>query len=153
MQIYKISFEKTDKVYIGATKNTAKDRLYNHISGTKSLISKAIREYVEPSISILKETDDIEELYLFEQIYISEFNSLHPNGFNMTSGGIGVHGLNIEEFTPPGRPKAHPLLKKVPICLKLPNWIIIKLSESTESRAKIIEDALIDVYGYKKPDV
>jgi hypothetical protein len=109
MQIYKIAFEQTDKVYIGVSKNTAKDRLYNHISGTKSLISKA--------------------------------------------RGIGVNDLNIEEFTPPGRPKSHPLLKKVPICLKLPNWIITKLSESTESRAKIIEDALIDFYGYKKPDV
>ena len=154
MQIYKISFDKTNKVYIGVSKNTADERLISHKSGEKSLISKAIREYGNPIVDILKETDDIEELYLFEQIYISQYNSLHPNGFNMVSGGIGVHGLDINEFKSPGRPVAHPLLKKRMIAIRLPEWVIKWMDAQPDTnRAILIEDAMKKIHKINSPEL
>jgi len=152
MQIYKISFDKTDKVYIGVSKNTAENRLVSHKSGEKSLISKAIREYGNPIVNILKETSDIEELYLFEQIYIAQFNSLHPNGFNMVSGGIGVHGLDIKEFKSPGRPVAHSLLKKRMIAIRLPEWLIKWMDDQPgTNRAILIEEAIQKIHKIHPP--
>jgi hypothetical protein len=50
-----------------------------------------------------------------------------------------------------GRPKADPLLKKNPICLKLPQWLIDKLNQQTESKAIQIEKALCKFYNWRKP--
>jgi hypothetical protein len=52
-----------------------------------------------------------------------------------------------------GRKPAHPLLKKEPMPLKLPRWLINKLNEEPESRAVLIEEALKQVHGWKKPEV
>jgi hypothetical protein len=50
-----------------------------------------------------------------------------------------------------GRPKASPELKKNPICLKLPQWLIDKLNQQTESKAIQIEKALCKFYNWRKP--
>lgn len=52
-----------------------------------------------------------------------------------------------------GRKPAHPLLKKKPMPLKLPRWLIGRLDEEPESRAVLIENALKEKFGWTPPDV
>ena len=50
-----------------------------------------------------------------------------------------------------GRPKAALNLKKMPISLKLPKWLIEWLDSQNQSRAVLIEKALIKQFNIKKP--
>ena len=52
-----------------------------------------------------------------------------------------------------GRKPAHPLLKKEMISLKLPRWLIDRIDEEQESRAVMIETALLEKHGWIPPDV
>lgn len=51
-----------------------------------------------------------------------------------------------------GRKPASPAMKKVPISLKLPQWLIDRMGEESESRAVLIETALRRVHGWHPPD-
>lgn len=80
--------------YIGQTVNTLKERAKNIISGTGykkcPLFWKAIEKYGWKNfkIEILEEVR-IEELNEIEQFFILKFNTLAPNGYNLTVGGEG----------------------------------------------------------------
>lgn len=52
-----------------------------------------------------------------------------------------------------GRKPAPPMLKKEPISLKLPRWLIEWMVDQPESRAVLIEDALKRRHKIKPPDV
>jgi len=88
--IYKITNLTENKVYIGQTKQSSEKRFKRHKSGIRGS-NKFIRE------SYLKNHDlIIEELFYcfndydlnyFEKLFIAEYNSLYPNGYNLTSGG------------------------------------------------------------------
>lgn len=52
-----------------------------------------------------------------------------------------------------GRPELNPLLKKRQVGLQLPEWMIAKLDEMDEPRQAIIEQALIDNFGWTPPVV
>ena len=95
--LYKISFNDTNKVYIGITSRDVYKRFNEHCkSTTKSLIANAIRKHgVEnTTLTILLESNDYDELLLLEQVSILEHGSITPNGYNITKGGEGVLGLN-----------------------------------------------------------
>ncbi len=51
-----------------------------------------------------------------------------------------------------GAPKKPPLLKKEPINVKLPRWLIEWLDDQPESRAVLIEDALKRRHKLKPPE-
>ena len=51
-----------------------------------------------------------------------------------------------------GRPPADPDLKKIPVNLKLPAYIVDWLREQDESQAVLIEQALLDTYDIPTPD-
>jgi group I intron endonuclease len=73
-------------------------RIAEHvINGGCRLLDNAISKYgIENfKIEILKECN-FEELDLFEQLYISTFNSMHPNGYNIRAGG-SFNSLHCEE--------------------------------------------------------
>lgn len=80
------------KSYIGQTINSLKVRAVNLISGNGykkcSLFWKAIQKYGWPNfqVEILEETE-IENLNEQEIYYIAKYNSLAPNGYNLTKGG------------------------------------------------------------------
>jgi group I intron endonuclease len=96
MQLYKISFSTTPKVYIGISKRSAKLRFQAHCNKNvkiKSLIHKAIQKYGNPILTILGEFDNWELLCLAEQEAIEKFNSRVPNGYNITIGGEGAVGV------------------------------------------------------------
>lgn len=56
-------------------------------------ISVAIREHGRDAFQVTKICDcRLEDMDKLEQFYIKEFNTLHPNGYNMTEGGAtGKH--------------------------------------------------------------
>ena len=50
-----------------------------------------------------------------------------------------------------GRPPAPPMLKKEPISVKLPKWLIEWMDSQPESRAVLIEDAICKRHKIKPP--
>lgn len=50
-----------------------------------------------------------------------------------------------------GRKPAPPNLKKNPVLVKLPQWLIDWTAAQTQSRAVLIEEALKEVHGLKTP--
>jgi len=51
-----------------------------------------------------------------------------------------------------GRKRMHPMLKKEPINLKLPRWLLDWLGEQPKSRAVLIEDALKAHHKIQPPE-
>lgn len=96
MIIYKITNKINGKVYIGQTIQTLNSRKNEH----KKMVRKktnlplynAINKYGEENFSIIQidEADSSEELNVKEQYYIKHYNSMSPNGYNLTSGGAGT---------------------------------------------------------------
>lgn len=89
--IYKFTNKINNKIYIGQSKNIEtryKRHLYDAKNGATTVFHAAIRKYgIENfSFEIVKECK-IEELDELEKFYISNFNSLIPNGYNMQTGG------------------------------------------------------------------
>lgn len=52
-----------------------------------------------------------------------------------------------------GRKPAPPELKKIPVGLKLPRWLVEWMREQPESQAVLIEDALKRRHKLKTPEV
>lgn len=94
--IYIITFEGTDRVYIGQSINI-EDRWSSHLSLMKkntaaSKLQDAYNIFGTPTFSILEKCAS-DKLDTLEVCYIQEFNSI-DNGFNTCSGGnvySGVH--------------------------------------------------------------
>lgn len=91
-QVYKITNTITNQSYIGITKHTfrirynSRDDWWNkthNIYLKNSVLCYGIDNF---SVTILKETD-MENLEELEIAYIKQYNTVYPNGFNMTSGG------------------------------------------------------------------
>jgi hypothetical protein len=51
----------------------------------------------------------------------------------------------------PGRPPADPILKKNPVTVKLPQWLVEWTAGQPESRAVLIERAMRLVYRINPP--
>lgn len=92
--IYSLTNIKNGKRYIGKSVNIQK-RYYAHISESKNSklkaynfeISKALREFPNDFILEILEECDVNDLFEKEKYYIKKYNSLIPNGYNMTEGG------------------------------------------------------------------
>lgn len=107
--IYKIYNDINDKLYIGQTVRTIRHRFLQHIHSSKTasnstmIIPKAINKYGADNFHIEEvekiECDTSEELYNIlnqkEQYYISLYNSIRPNGYNIRSGGDNADNLKI----------------------------------------------------------
>lgn len=79
------------KSYIGQTSDYI-IRTSSHLQGNSTcrLFSNAIKKYGWNNFThdILIENLSIEEATKYEEFYISEHNTLAPNGYNLTSGGL-----------------------------------------------------------------
>lgn len=101
--IYKLTNSKNGKSYIGYTSQSVKRRVEQHNQDARKGLNgcpklwPAIRKYGIDSFSIeiLENTDNLEEIWIREQFYISEYNTLN-DGYNANKGGIGSPPLSNE---------------------------------------------------------
>jgi len=105
MIIYKSTNKVNGKIYIGQTINSLESRIKNHIKESKKEnvirpFLKAIKKYgIENfSFEIIDHANNLDELNEKEIIWISEFNSILPNGYNITGGGQGKKLKTTDEF-------------------------------------------------------
>ena len=98
--IYKVVNTVNGKIYIGQTTRNINLRINAHNSSGFCLHS-AINKYGKENFiwSILEHCDSKEELDEMEFHYIKQYNSLAPNGYNLTLGGDGVVGLHHSDET------------------------------------------------------
>ena len=91
--IYKAENVDNGKVYIGKTSNF-KERKWQHercYEKEDCRFHRAIQKHGNNKFNwkIIDEADSLEKAYELEKKYIKEYNSFHPNGYNMTKGGAG----------------------------------------------------------------
>jgi group I intron endonuclease len=95
--IYKITNLITGKVYIGQTKHSIEKRFKEHIRTSFSddrphgYIHKSIRKYGIENFSVeqIDSAKTHDELNEKERYWITQEDSLSPNGYNLVSGGKG----------------------------------------------------------------
>lgn len=103
--IYKITNKINGKVYIGQTRQTIKARFNRHIQRALNephydyALCNAMRKYGIESfeIELVEKVNDESELNDREIYWIDYFNSVSPNGYNMTYGGGGTNGYEHKE--------------------------------------------------------
>lgn len=90
MIIYKITNKINGKCYIGQTIQTLEQRWYKHLHDSRCpAIRDALIKYGEDNfaIEVIDTAETIEELNEKEVHWISFFNSIAPNGYNLQDGG------------------------------------------------------------------
>ena len=93
IHIYKIYFPTSKKCYIGQTIAFEK-RMRQHIEA-ESVVGRAMRKHDDWQISILHTVKTKAQANLVEIEEIRNYNSVSPNGYNLTHGGEG--GICSEE--------------------------------------------------------
>ena len=92
MLIYKITNKLNGQIYVGQTIRTLEERWYEHCKNISecSALSQAIHKYGKESfvVEAIYAASSIEELNQKEQEFIKFYNTLRPNGYNLTSGGL-----------------------------------------------------------------
>lgn len=99
--IYKITNNINQKIYIGYTTQSISKRMNQHRNddiGHDTVLGRAIAKYKWENFSyeVIEECEDREKLLELERYYIKLYNSIVPNGYNMTPGGERLFG----EFNP-----------------------------------------------------
>lgn len=92
MFVYRIVNMINGKCYVGKTTQSLECRIERHLDGKGSqLVSQAINKYGRDNFrsEILEELLTIEELNLREMFWIKHYDSVSPNGYNLTVGGDG----------------------------------------------------------------
>lgn len=84
--IYMIKNNINQKVYIGQSINSY-SRFKQHCRDKKSLIGRAIQKHGEENFSFIVLEKQVENYNEKEKYYIAFYNSLSPNGYNLTEGG------------------------------------------------------------------
>lgn len=93
MIIYKATNISNNKSYIGLTTRSLRERQLEHFRHAEienTYFHRAIIKYGKDSFKweiIDDSAKDIETLKKLEEYYIQKFNTLAPNGYNITSGG------------------------------------------------------------------
>lgn len=94
MSIYKV-LSPSNKIYIGQTKNNVSKRWSQHVNESNSnkehccrALNAAIKKYGPDSFKLEIIWQGLEdELNEKEKYYIEFYNSMYPNGYNLTLGG------------------------------------------------------------------
>lgn len=96
MTVYVITNKINNKKYIGITSKTIKERFKAHKKNAEKKINRYLYDsmnkygYDNFEIELLDDTcSKWEELQEKERFYIKQYNTMYPNGYNMTTGGDG----------------------------------------------------------------
>ena len=98
MIIYVITNTINGKPYVGQTTRTLNERIFEHMHCRKTCIGKAIQKYgwINFSVEVVEVCDTIEQLNEREKFWIAKYNSIAPNGYNLTEGGKnGTHSAEV----------------------------------------------------------
>ncbi len=102
MIIYKITNTIPDKngkfkAYVGQTSRSLKKRFNEHAKCRSSAIGKAIQKYKREhfTVEVLEECETVEQANKREKYWIGFYNTIAPNGYNLTDGG--QHCIPSEE--------------------------------------------------------
>lgn len=105
MIVYRATNKTNGKQYIGYTTKTLDERIKNHTYKSKCMTDKsyfylfkqALRKYGIDNFEwdILEQCSSKEECCIKEIYYINQYNTISPNGYNLTEGGNG--GIQSEE--------------------------------------------------------
>lgn len=91
IKIYKVTNLINKKMYVGITKDSLKDRWYahSHKSSHCRYLNNAIQKYSKENFSIeeLYTCFDEEHANEMEPYFISYYNTMVPNGYNLREGG------------------------------------------------------------------
>ena len=93
--IYCIYFPTSNKRYIGQTGNI-KIRIFQHIKRDYP-VGRALRKYNDWRVHVLHTVKTRDEANRIEIEEIRNFNSVAPNGYNLTRGGDGTDGHKHSE--------------------------------------------------------
>ena len=88
----------TGEQYVGDHTINIKEKKYYQGSG--KYLARAIKKYGEPNFfkEILEWFETRQEAFNSQEKYIKQFNTLVPNGYNISpKGGLGVSGCHSEE--------------------------------------------------------
>ena len=105
MLIYKATNIINNKSYIGLTTRTLQERKLEHLRHIKTentYFHRAINEYGKDNFlwEIIDDTpSSIKELKEKESYYIQYFNTLAPNGYNITTGGELIKIENRRDYS------------------------------------------------------
>ena len=100
--VYKITNTRNNKSYIGISiHEPEKGRIKKHLSGSKGgsrLIARAVKKYGKDAFTyeILEANVFDEFLPDLEVAYIAHYNTVAPDGYNLTSGGDKHKKLSAE---------------------------------------------------------
>ena len=93
MIVYVIENKLNSKRYVGQTVRSIEERWKENCKRTSdcSAIANAIQKYGKKNfiINTVYIATSTEELNKKEQYFIKELNTLKPNGYNLTTGGLG----------------------------------------------------------------
>ena len=90
--VYIIRFPTSKKLYIGQTIDLKRRLLYQHLN-SDSLVGRALNKYDDWQIFKLHTCKTRDEANRIEIEEIRNFNSIHPNGYNVTRGGSDSNGF------------------------------------------------------------
>jgi len=104
MIIYKSTNKITGKIYIGQTTHTLDKRIKGHIKESKIESNRpfmlSINKYGEDNFEFetIDSADNLDELNDKEIYWINFYNSVSPNGYNVTGGGQGKKMIKTKEL-------------------------------------------------------
>ena len=105
MFIYALRHIATGREYIGKTVGPLRYRLSGHRSRANRRERYPLYEAIRSDgiaafeMNLLATAASHEELWKLEQEFITERNTLYPNGFNLVCGGRGNYGWHMAEET------------------------------------------------------
>ena len=105
MIIYKSTNKITGKIYVGQTTHTLDKRIKSHLKESKMESNRpfmlSINKYGEDNFifETIDSADNLDELNDKEIYWINFYNSVSPNGYNVTGGGQGKKMMVTNELS------------------------------------------------------
>lgn len=95
MIVYCITHRMTGRRYVGITKLSLHRRVYRYFRFSDTYLGRALRKYGLKAFEfrVIDRASDMGQAKIKESNWISQLNSLYPNGFNLTTGGDGTAGF------------------------------------------------------------
>ena len=89
--VYLITNKITGKKYVGVTHHSDVNKRFDTHKYGRIRLSNSIKKYGPENFTIasLRECESLDQAYELEPLFIKEFNTLHPNGYNYSTGGKG----------------------------------------------------------------